>query len=114
MDATDASPERLDLAVERFLAGDALEFHGVVLRSGPLETITVESFSDWPPEQTSAAHAAAQIERSKQVLHALVEASPRFAQAAVRRHAEYVCCYNYGNGSVALAREANGVVQWLG
>ena len=113
MDATDASPERLDLAIERFLAGDSLQFHGVVFRNGPSEAITVESYSGWSPEQTSEAYAVAQIERSKQVLLALKQASPRFARATSQRHTEFVCCYNYGTGSVALAREVNGVLQWI-
>jgi hypothetical protein len=47
------------------------------------------------------------------VLQELAALSDDFKKAAQGLPHEYFCCYDYGNGSLALAEEKNGAFKWL-
>ena len=113
MDVTDASPQRLAVAIERFLAGDTIENHGVTFSRYGGRSLTVNCFSDWAPERSTPEHAKEKIARAKSVLEALKTQAVSFqASASVLPH-EYWFCYNYGQGSIALAKEVDGHFEWL-
>jgi hypothetical protein len=107
-----ASPERIRLGVDQFLAGNTLTFHGVNFYRPSPSKLSVDSFSGWLPEHTTEAHAREKIERSKRVLEELQYQSAEFKAAVAGSELEFVCCHNYGMGSVALARVVQGRFEW--
>jgi len=113
MDITDAKEDRLRLGVDRFLAGDSVEYHGVKFFRADEVTLQVDSYTEWEPERTSEAHAREQLTRSKAVFADLCSKSAQFNAAVGHLHKEFSLCHNYGMGSIALARETNGQFQWL-
>ena len=113
MDITDAKEERLRLGVDRFLAGNSVEYHGVTFYLAKGATLQIDCYTEWEPERTSEEHAKEQLTRSKAVFADLCSKSAQFNAAAGRLHKEFSLCHNYGMGSIALARETNGQFQWL-
>jgi hypothetical protein len=103
----------MSLGMGRFLAGESVNYHGVAFYTSGKRILQVDSFSEWPPEQTSEEHAKAQIVRSKDVLRDLSAKSPAFCSAVRELRPQFAVCHNYGNGSVALASEIRGKFQWL-
>ena len=95
MDITDAKEDRLRLGVDRFLAGDSVEYHGVKFFWANEATLQIDSYTEWEPERTSEAHARELLTRSKAVFAELTSRSRRTASpplnSSVRAQME-VCC----------------------
>jgi hypothetical protein len=113
MDVTDASPQRLQLATERFLAGEGLVYMDVVFRRDGERALQVSSFSGWAPELATPEMAQEGIARAKAVLSALVELIPEVRTVAACLPHEHFFCYDYGMGAVSIAREVGGAFEWV-
>ena len=113
MDLSDATPQRMQLGIERFLANESIAFRGVVFYKEGDRALQVDSYSDWQPENTTEDHAREKIAQSKIVLLELAALSDVFKQAAQGLPHEYFCCHDYGSGSFALAEEKDGEFKWL-
>jgi hypothetical protein len=100
MDITDATPQRIEVAIDQFLEGNALSFH-------------VYSYSERNIENTTSDMVKDKISRSKQVLNELMNKSPKFKEVAIRLPHQYIFCHDYGNGAVRLAEEIQGKYVWL-
>lgn len=114
MDISDSTGARFDLGIERFLENDPVAYGGVVFCKTKEQSVHVVSYSDWWPENTSESHAREKIERSKMVLNDLASRSSAFRSIVERMPLEYYCCYDYGKGTIPLAKEVGGGFQWLG
>jgi hypothetical protein len=112
MDATDATPQRLKVAVELFLEGQPLVYEGVVFWKDNDRALHINSYSDWEPDRTNPDMAKEKIERAKMVLADLSEKSPEFKGIATKLPHEHYFCYHYGMGAFALAQETKGVFKW--
>jgi hypothetical protein len=113
MDITESSPERTSIALERFIAGDSLAFEGVLFSRYGGTRLEVSCFSAWSPELTTPAQATAGIARAKLVLDDLASRLPAFRDGIENLPREFYYCYDYGKGSVALAKEVDGTFEWL-
>lgn len=113
MDATDASSQRLKVAVELFLEGQSLGYEGVVFWKDKDRALHVNSYSDWEPENTNPEMAKDKINRAKAILADLSEKSAEFKRVAAKLPHEHYFCYDYGMGAFALAKETAGVFAWL-
>ena len=113
MDISDSSPQRTEVVVEQFLAGGLLEYDGVQFSRHRGTTLDVSCFSNGSPEFSTPAQAVNEIARAKAVLDQLASRNSSFRVAIESLPREFYYCYNYGNGSVALAKEANGRFEWL-
>jgi|KBSSwiStaDraftv2_1062776.scaffolds.fasta_scaffold19670_6 hypothetical protein len=114
MDITDASNQRLELGIERFLAGDAITFEEVtfIKSKGFVQAI---SFSEAVHlENASAQEASEKIQRSKLVLEKLYNLSKAFSAAINSNPIKYEFCHDYGKGSILLAHLDNGNLIWHG
>ena len=65
------------------------------------------------PDKTTQSHAVAQFVRSQSVLEDLASKSSQFQTAAEHLRHEFSLFYNYGMGSVVLAKETAGKFEWL-
>lgn len=113
MDITDETEAKFSIGIERFLIGESIKYHNVAFRKNGESSLQIESYSQWAPEQASEVHAKEIIARAKAVLVNLAGKSKPFQSIAERLHHEHYFCYDYGNGSFALAQELNGEFQWL-
>ena len=113
MDITDASPQRLALAIERFRDGEMLEYCDVTFSKYGGGSLEVSCFSDWAPERSTPDHAKVKIARAKAVLEDLKSQVAAFGECVESLPHEYYFCYDYGKGSIALAKEINGQFEWL-
>ena len=113
MDITDATPQRIEIAIDQFIEGNAFNYHGVVFSKEKDNCLTVYSYSEWNIENTTPEMAKAKISRSKQVLNDLMDKSHKFKDVALRLPHQYIFCHDYGNGAVTLAKEINSNFVWL-
>ena len=113
MDISDASPQRFELGIERFLEGESLAYEGIVVYRSPSGVIEVDSYSQWEPEHATEQHAKERIARAKGVVAGIAARSEAFRQEVARLPIEHLFCYDYGTGSFAIAKEVGGVLQWL-
>jgi hypothetical protein len=113
MDITTTSEVRFALGIERFLARESLAYRGVVFYKDAEHALQISSYSDWTPERCTEAQARDKIEVAKSVLLDLAARSPQFNAIATRLRHEHYFCYDYGNGSLALAKESGGKFEWL-
>ncbi len=113
MNITDAPQDRFSLGIERFIAGHLITCHSVNFYKRTPSTLQVDSFTEWPPEQTTESHVMSQIARSKAVLEDLMKKSAVFRDAAGQLKHDFACCYDYGMGSITLGNEINGRFQWV-
>ena len=112
MDITDSSPQRTEVAIEQFLAGGLLEYEGVRFSRHGGRTLDVSCFSSWAPELSTPTQAMVEIDRAKSVLDQLASRNASFRVAIEVLPREFHFCYNYGNGSITLAKEVNGRFEW--
>lgn len=112
MDITNSSSQRTEVAIEQFLAGGLLEYEGVRFSRHGGTSLDVSCFSSCAPELSTPAQALKEIDRAKAVLDQLAARSASFRAAIASLAREFYFCYNYGNGSVALAKEVNGRLEW--
>ena len=113
MDITDTSASRFNIGIERFLAGESLTYNGVDFYKNSGQSLKTYSYSDWTPERTTESHAKENIARAKAVLEHLMKQSEHFRKVAELLPHEHYFCYNYGMGSIALAKEVNAQYQWV-
>jgi hypothetical protein len=113
LDITDSSPQRTEVVVEQFLAGGLLEYEGVQFSRHSGTTLEVSCFSNGAPEFSTPTQAVKAIARAKAVLEQLVNLNSSFRVAIESLPHQFYYCYNYGNGSVALAKESSGRFEWL-
>lgn len=115
MEITELSGQRTQLAIERLCAGDTIAYEGVHFWKDPAGFLLVSSYSEHVlAESSSLSEAEAKIARSKLVLSSLTASAPGFASAIAGLRPRYEFCYDYGQGSVVLASEVNGSVEWRG
>jgi hypothetical protein len=113
MDVTDASPQRLALAIERFLVGETIVYCDVSFCKFRNSSLQVCCFSDWAPERCTPDHASVKIDRAKAVLEDLKCQIASFRESVESLPVEYFFCYDPGKGAVVLAKEINGQFEWL-
>ena len=113
MDVTDGSDEHFQLGVDRFFSGDPLAYHSVALRLDRGQLLQVDCYSDWEPERSSERHAKEKIERAKAVVAELIGRSRALRLAVENVSHEYYFCYDYGKGTITLAKETDGQFRWL-
>jgi hypothetical protein len=73
----------------------------------------VNSYADWEPDNSTPAHAKDKIARAKAVLEELKRRSAAFYAVAEPLPHEHYCCYDYGTGVFAIAKEVGGAFEWL-
>ena len=112
MDITESSPQRTEVAIEQFLAGGLLEYEGIRFSRHGGTVLDVSCFSRSAPEFSTPAAARKEIDRAKAVLDQLASRNASFRVAIECLPREFHYCYNYANGSVALAKEVNGRFEW--
>lgn len=113
MDVTDADDARFRLGVEQLLQGESLVYAGVALWLHGEQCLHASAFSEWAPERTTEAHAREKIAHAKLALAELTARSTELRDRLACLQVEYFCNYDYGQGSIALAREANEQFDWL-
>jgi len=114
MNISDATPQRRQIAIERFVRGeDSLVFHDVVFYQDYEGFLVVESFSDFTtPENSSPSEAQEKIAHSKKVMATLSESSEDFRKLAEHLPHKYVFCLDYGKSAILLAKLQGGEVVW--
>ena len=113
MDVTDTTPGRLEVAIELFVAGqDSLVYEGVVLWKDKNRALEVFSYSEFAPENTTPEMARKKIQRAKLVLANLCAKNLVLKEIASNLPHEHYCCWDYGKGAIALAKEIGGVFEW--
>ncbi|MFA4829476.1 MAG: hypothetical protein WC855_12980 [Thermodesulfovibrionales bacterium] len=113
MDITNTTANRFDLGIQLFLEGQPISFEEVLFWKEDEKVLHVDSYSEWEPQNTTPEIAKEKITRSKTILAELSEKSSEFAKVAKGLPHEYYFCYDYGKGSVALAKEVNSQFTWL-
>jgi hypothetical protein len=113
MDITDTTQQRFEAGIELFVAGQSVVYNGVVFRKDGERALHINSHSNWAIENTTADMAKAKIARAKEVLAELESKSQTFKRIAARLPHEHYFCYDYGMGSVVLAKEVNNEFTWL-
>jgi hypothetical protein len=113
MDITDSTPQRTAVAIERFLAGDLLEYEGVRFSRYDGSRLEVSCLSGWAPELATPAQAIEGIQRAKSVLADLIKRNESFRGSTRSLACEFHFCYDYGKGSIAIAKEIDGHFEWL-
>jgi hypothetical protein len=113
MDITDSTPQRTALAIERFLAGDLLEYEGIRFSRCGGARLEVSCLSGLALELTTPAQAVEGIERAKSVVADLVKRNESFRGSIKSLPREFYFCYDYGKGSIAIAKEIDGHFEWL-
>jgi hypothetical protein len=118
MDITNVSSERMELAIERFIAGDPLSYHGVDLRVDKKRNpprLEVSSWSDCiHQENVRREEAKEKIERSKLVAEELAEKSPEFRRVWQTTARHFAFCFDYVTAGLLLAEERDGEIVWRG
>ena len=103
---------RFDLALEVFEEHGTMQFRDLYLdrRRGELE-VSLES--SWSIENTTRERADIDLQRARQNIEALREASPRFAQLVRGLNQRIVLFYGYGMGGVNICEETASGVRWF-
>jgi hypothetical protein len=106
------SGARFDVALERFLGGQAFEFREVSFAMTPSGTVVVGVDTSWPLANVTADTATADFEFGRRALHELVASAASFASAVEGRPIRYELIADYGNGSVLLCTLEGGRLTW--
>ena len=116
MDITDASTQRIEVAIEQFRTGDSLSYENVVFCWGNGEgqkELFVLSYSDCIHlEHIVPEEAKKKIARSKEVAVKLVSTSPTFRDIWKSVQKRFRFCFDYHTGAVILAEEDAGKIAW--
>lgn len=114
MNITDASPQRRQLGIERFVSGEeGLTYEEVVFWKAPEDSLVVASYSDFDLlENVTRDEAARKIERSRQVLEHLKAESPEFGAAISGLDCKFEFCLDTGKGAVKVASLEGGAIKW--
>jgi len=102
MDITGANPDRIQLAMERFLQGvDSIELDHVCVAiwRGHLE---ISVASQWLPENVTEQTARADFAHAKQIFEHVADLNSEFRRRVATLPRRYRVVNDYGNGSVAL------------
>ena len=113
MDINNTTPSRFELGIQIFLEGKPISFNDVRFWKEDGKSIHIDSYSEWDIENSTREMAKEKITRSKAVLADLSGKSPEFERVIRTLPHQYYFCFDYGNGSVALAKEVNGEFTWL-
>jgi hypothetical protein len=102
MDVTDATPNRIKVAMERFLEGHSVVFDRVAFFHGPDALLHVSVASQWLPENVTEQTARNDLNHAKQVMMHLAEMSGAFRERVASLAHRYSVVDDYGTGAVEL------------
>ena len=109
---TKFSGPRFDLALERLRAGHAFSFEDLTFWLAPDAHLEISINSSWTPDNVTQQRALELLNRAKNVYRNLCAENASFAAVAGNLAPRFILSYDYGGGSVELARLADGIIIW--
>ena len=109
---TEPSGPRFDLALERLRNGHAFCFEDLTFWLAPDAHLEISINSSWMLDSVTEQRAVADLGRAKSVYRNLCAHNASFAALAQNMPTRFILAYDYGSGSVELARLVDGIVIW--
>ena len=113
MDITDATPDRRQLAIERFLQGvDSIELNRVSIAISRDDRLAVSVASQWLPESVTEQTAHADLAHARRIFQHIADSSPEFRRRVASMPQRYCVVDDYGKGSVAICHLERDRLVW--
>lgn len=108
---SETSGPRFDLAIERLRAGHTVAFQDMTLFIGPDGHLELSINSSWLPENVTLQRALLELRRAQAMYRYLCD-SRAFAASFAGNTPQFILSYDYGTGSVELARLSDDRIVW--
>jgi len=112
MQVTEINGPRFELALERLLGGHAFSLQGINFCLAPDGGLEVSVDSSWRVENVTEQRALKDLRRAESLFASLSTSSSAFADIARRHPRRFILIYEYGSGSIELARLVNETLVW--
>ena len=112
LEIVDTGGTRFELAMERLQAGHAIRFRDVTFFVGTDSHLEISINSSCAPENVTEQTALEELARAQNTYRSLCADSVAFETAFGRRTPRFILSYDYGTGSVELARLIDRTVVW--
>ena len=109
---TEFSGPRFDLALERLRDGHAFSFEDLTFWLAPDAHLEISINSSWRPDNVTEQKALERLDLAQNVYRNLCAGNADFAAVAGNKSPRFILAYDYGSGSVELARLADGIIIW--